>query len=70
MSEVSDEELREKLGEVGRLQQENRLAGLSFAVEDDAEILTSKDVIKYVVDVSKYMVELLGRKNTIPTPEA
>lgn len=58
-------ELRKKLEEIARLEKENNVLGVSFAVRDDKKALLTEDVADYVKDVIKETGQLIKDLDSI-----
>ena len=58
-------ELRKKLEEIARLEKENNVLGVSFAVRDDKKALLTEDVADYVNDVIKETGQLIKDLDSI-----
>ena len=52
-------ELRKKLEEIARLEKQNNVLGVSFAVRDDKKALLTEDVADYVKEVIEETGQLI-----------
>ncbi len=62
-------ELRAKLEEIARLEKENNVLGVSFAVRDDKKALLTEDVADYVKEVIEETGQLIKDLDSIEVRE-